>query len=126
MTIVIIAGGRDYRSPQPSDFIWLDHLHAQLGGITGVVSGGASGADRLGEQWAVSLKIPVKIFKADWSQHGSAAGPIRNQQMADFLVCYPQRAVLLFPGGRGTQSMRNIARKHQIDVYEFPSLTPSP
>jgi hypothetical protein len=124
MTIVIIAGGRDYQGTSDS-LVWLDQILAQLG-IAGVVTGGASGADDLGRRWAEDLDIPVKIFKPDWSTHGSAAGPIRNQQMADFLLLYHQRAVLLFPGGRGTQSMRNIARKSGIDVYEFPSLTPSP
>jgi hypothetical protein len=124
MTIVIIAGGRDYRCTQPS-LIWLDQMLAQLG-IAGVVTGGASGADDLGRRWAEDLDIPVKIFPANWSQHGPAAGPIRNQQMADFLLLYHRRAVLLFPGGRGTQSMRNIAKTSGIDVYDFPSLTPSP
>jgi len=125
MTIAIIAGGRGYRSPQPSDLIWLDQMLGKLG-ILGVVTGGASGADDLGRRWAEDLDIPVRIFKPDWSTHGSAAGPIRNQQMADFLLLYHQRAVLLFPGGRGTASMRNIAKTSGIEVYDFPHLTPSP
>jgi hypothetical protein len=119
--IVIIAGGRTYRGTNDS-LIWLDQMHGQLG-IRGVVSGGASGADALGESWAQTRGIPVKVFPADWHQLGYAAGPIRNQQMADFLLQYPKRAVLLFPGHRGTQSMRGIARKHQIPVYDFPDLT---
>jgi hypothetical protein len=122
--IVIIAGGRNYRGTNDS-LIWLDQMHGQLG-IRGVVSGGASGADALGESWAQTRGIPVKVFPADWHQLGYAAGPIRNQQMADFLLLYPRRAVLLFPGGRGTSSMRNIAKTSGIDVYDFPSLTPSP
>jgi hypothetical protein len=122
--IVIIAGGRDYKLDLKG-LGWLNLFNNQFR-VQGVVSGGATGADREGERWAYHQKIPVKIFPADWSQHGSAAGPIRNQQMADFLLLYHRRAVLLFPGGRGTQSMRNIARKSGIDVYEFPSLTPSP
>ena len=125
MTIVIIAGGRDYQPTQDSA-IWLGQMHQHLGGIQGVVYGGAPGADDFGRRWAQALNIPVKLFAADWNKHGPAAGPIRNQQMADFLLLYPRRAVLLFPGGRGTQSMRGIARKHQISVYDFPSLTPTP
>jgi hypothetical protein len=124
MTIVIIAGGRDYRPTQDS-FSWLNALHGRLT-IDGVVSGGATGADRFGEDWARVLNIPLKIMKAEWHNYGFQAGPIRNQQMADFLLLYHQRAVLLFPGGRGTASMRNIAKTSGIAVYDFPSLTPSP
>jgi hypothetical protein len=120
--IVIIAGGRDYQPTQESA-IWLDQMHQQLGGIQGVVYGGAPGADDFGRRWAQDLDIPVKLFAADWNKHGPAAGPIRNQQMADFLLLYPRRAVLLFPGGRGTSSMRNIAKTAGIEVFEFPRLT---
>jgi hypothetical protein len=123
MTICIIAGGRDYH-PTAEGAAWLGQLLVTLG-IVGVVSGGASGADNFGEWWAQNRGIPVKIFKADWQTHGSAAGPMRNEQMAKFLKLYLQSAVLLFPGGRGTQSMRNIAKREGIPVYEFPHLTPS-
>lgn len=112
--IVIIAGGRDYQMTDASHR-WLDSMP-----IEGVVSGGAPGADRGAEAWARLRGIPVAVFKADWNEHGSAAGPIRNQKMANFLVQYPNRAVLLFPGGRGTNSMRGIANKMGITVMEFP------
>jgi hypothetical protein len=122
--IVIIAGGRDYKLDLKG-LGWLNLFNNQFQ-VQGVVSGGASGADREGERWAYHQHIPVKVFKADWNQHGSAAGPIRNKQMADFIAQYPRRAVLLFPGGRGTASMRNIAKTVGLEVYEFPSLTPIP
>ena len=124
MTIVVIAGGRDYQ-PTTDSAVWLDQVRAKLN-IQGVVYGGAPGADDFGRRWAQDMNIPVKLFAADWATHGRAAGPIRNQDMANFLLQYPNRAVLLFPGGRGTESMRNIAKKAGIPVYEFPTLTPSP
>lgn len=49
---------------------------------TEIVSGGAKGADRLGEEWAKLNGIPVRIFEANWERHGHAAGPIRNEEMA--------------------------------------------
>ena len=55
-----------------------------------------------------------KRFPADWDKHGRAAGPIRNAQMARYAD-----AVALFPGGRGTASMRRVAEKAGITVYEF-------
>ena len=44
-----------------------------------VVSGGAKGADSLGELWAINNNIPVKIFKPEWNKYGKKAGPIRNE-----------------------------------------------
>src|SRR5690606_3144256 len=92
---LIIAGGRDYRFT-PNDIEQLNSLK----NITEVVSGGAKGADAEGEQWATEQGIPIKIFKADWKQYGRGAGPRRNQAMADYAD-----AVVLFPGGKGTENM---------------------
>lgn len=114
--IVIIAGGRNFVGT-PEDAAWLDALHFRMR-ISGVVHGGAPGADRFGATWAAQRGIPIKEFLADWDQHGRAAGPIRNQQMCDFICRYPQRAVILFPGGRGTASMRDIAMKAGVEVYD--------
>lgn len=47
--------------------------------ITLVVSGGARGADSLGESWAAKNNIPVKIFKPEWHKYGKSAGMIRNE-----------------------------------------------
>lgn len=52
--------------------------------ITEIVNGGATGADRLGEQFAKENNIPVKVFQADWNQYGKKAGPIRNHEMAKY------------------------------------------
>lgn len=59
--------------------------------ITEIVSGGAKGADALGERFAAEHKIPLKIFPADWNRFGKAAGPLRNEQMAlyaDMLIAF--------------------------------------
>lgn len=61
-----------------------------------IVSGGATGADALGEQYARERGWPVKRFPADWDL-GKRAGPLRNAQM----VAYATHLVA-FPGGRGT------------------------
>ncbi len=78
----IIAGGRDYAWTE-ADFGRLDRLRAEHG-ITEVVSGGATGADRLGELWAKSRALPRRVFRADWKTHGRAAGPRRNAEMAAY------------------------------------------
>jgi len=59
--------------------------------ITILVSGGAKGADTLGEQYAKENNIPTKIFLPDWEKHGKAAGFIRNTDIineAELVVAF--------------------------------------
>lgn len=49
--------------------------------ITLIVSGGARGADSLGERFAKDNNIPTKIFLADWDRLGKKAGFIRNKDI---------------------------------------------
>ena len=120
--IVIIAGGRTYHANALAT-AWLNAMHERLH-ITEVVSGGASGADKLGEEWAMDNKLATTIFSADWATHGRAAGPIRNERMAVYLQGHEHKAVLLFPGGSGTRSMRGIARQSGLTIYDFLSKPP--
>jgi hypothetical protein len=56
-----------------------------------VISGGAKGADKLAQDWAIQNDIPVKIFLPDWTKFGKAAGVIRNKQIvldADFCIIF--------------------------------------
>ena len=103
---VVVAGGRDYRITG-ADEAWLDTLP-----IREVVSGGATGADAGGEAWARKRGIPVKRFPADWNTHGRAAGPIRNRQMAEHA-----EGVVIFPGGRGTDSMRREGERRGLQMF---------
>lgn len=58
-----------------------DTLFPYLTRITLVVSGGARGADTLGEQWAKNNNIKTLIFPADWEKYGKRAGFIRNEDI---------------------------------------------
>jgi len=56
-----------------------------------VVSGGAKGADTLGEQWAKENNIPTLIFKPEWDKYGKSAGFRRNQDIVkncDMVVAF--------------------------------------
>ena len=113
---LIIAGGRYYHL-SPADHAFLDEVVQFLNApITEVVTGGASGADRGGMSWAASRNIPTRTFLPNWDTYGRAAGPIRNHQMAEYVA--PDGAVVLFPGGRGTESMRNEAAGLNLRVFE--------
>lgn len=48
-----------------------------------IVHGGAKGADTMAQDFALSHGTTFDIFKADWNEHGRAAGPLRNQAMVD-------------------------------------------
>ena len=109
---LIIAGGRDYEITK-EDHFFLNDILLNAGPISEVVSGGARGADSAGKWWAARTGIKVKVFKADWDTHGKAAGPIRNREMAKYAD-----AVVLFPGGRGTNSMYEQAKAHGLTIYD--------
>ena len=46
--------------------------------IIQIISGGARGADTIGEKYADDNNISKLIFKADWKKYGKKAGFIRN------------------------------------------------
>ena len=112
-TRVIIAGGRHFR-----DYALLrsfcDRVLNDYTPTIQVVSGGAFGADALGERYAREHGYPVKRFPADWEKHGTAAGPIRNREMAengDVLVAFWDLH------SRGTASMIYEAQKKDLTIF---------
>lgn len=109
---VIVCGGRDYTDREAA-FAALDRFHAQKG-ITCLIQGGATGADALAYEWALLRRVIAHNVPADWSKHGKAAGPIRNQQMIDK---YRPNALIAFPGGRGTDDMMKRAKAARLPVY---------
>lgn len=85
-----------------------------------IISGGAKGADTIGEQYARNNNIKLKIFPADWSI-GKQAGFIRNCQMADYIVSDPDYipiVIALWDGiSKGTEHMITQASKRGCKVY---------
>lgn len=119
----LIAGGRDFR-----DRTWMtDHVgyvttvDAQAGRETVVVEGGARGADSLARLVATEFGHQVVEFEAEWDRYGKSAGYRRNEQMARFLKHCQRKghtvSVVLFPGGRGTEHMREIAKSFGLPVF---------
>ena len=111
MNKVIVAGSRSF-----DDFDLLqrklDKLLAYLEDIE-IVSGGAKGADTLGEQWAEIHDLPVKLFPADWDNLGRSAGYRRNEQMAQ----YATHLVAFWDGqSKGTKHMVETAKHLGLKV----------
>lgn len=110
---ILVCGGRTYDRADRVEKA-LSELHA-VRGFTQLIHGGALGADTLAARWAFRHSVPATAFPADWTAHGSAAGPIRNQAMADELP----GLVVAFPGGRGTADMVRRAQLKGIEVIEI-------
>lgn len=109
---IIVCGGRDFDAT-PVQKLWLKETFHELSGDW-VVSGGAPGADLLGEEFARHFAIPLMVFTADWREFGNVAGPKRNERMARIA-----NAVIAFPGGRGTADMVRRAKAHCLVVREW-------
>lgn len=119
MVRVIIAGTRNF-SDYPLMKDKLDRLRASIG-VFEVVSGGATGADSLGEKYAEENKLPIKRFIPDWDKFGKAAGYKRNEEMAQ----YADGCIVFWDGkSKGTEHMINLAKKYNIQLsiinYEKP------
>jgi len=82
-----IIGSRDFNNYE----LLCEELESYKDKITEVVSGGAKGADSLGERWANENEIPTQIFLPDWNKHGKGAGLIRNHDIiknSDVVVAF--------------------------------------
>lgn len=106
----IIAGSRGWTDKQS-----LVQAIAMCGWpVTTILSGGAKGADRLGEAWAKTHGIPLELYLADWDTWGKSAGYRRNLQMA----ANAEALIALWNGkSRGTAHMINIAHNAGLPVY---------
>ena len=106
----IIAGGRYYYFTEAD----INRLNSIKDTISEVISGTATGADTDGETWAKSHNIPIKRFRPDWNSFGRSAGYKRNVEMANYA-----EQCIIFPGGKGTDHMFNIATKKGLKVIDW-------
>lgn len=105
--VIGIVGGRDF-----DDYSLLTTtMNEYVDKVHLIVSGGAKGADSLGERWAKENNKKTLIFKPEWEKFGKSAGFIRNQEIvknSDF--------VLAFWDGKskGTKSSIDLCKKNEI------------
>ena len=117
--VVLVTGGRDYR-----DEVAIAAALEAEAPIDRLIHGGCpSGADIRAWKWAQRRGIAVSIYPADWRQYGSAAGPVRNAEMAVTLAEYRDAGcevlVLAFPGGSDTADMVRQAKLHGLPIKEI-------
>ncbi len=112
---MIIAGGRDFIGSH-KDLLEIAEVCDKYE-VTEIISGGARGADQFGETFANLTALDLKIVPAEWDLYGKSAGYKRNVIMAELADI-----VFLFPGGKGTDHMKNIAIKKGLIVIERSNL----
>lgn len=74
-----IVGSRTFTNYNVLEKFILDNINIQ--NIEQIISGGAIGADKLGEVFAKKYSIPTIIFKPDWNLYGKKAGFLRNNDI---------------------------------------------
>lgn len=109
---VIIAGSRgfdDYELLKSYAGMKLSKIFESVE----IVSGGARGADALGERYAREMGFSLKVFPTEWDKYGKSAGYRRNAQMADYAD-----ALIAFWDGEspGTKNMIQLAREKGLRV----------
>ena len=141
-SLVIAAGGG-------RDLSWSHQrvaaeLLARSGGrlVHLVLHGGARGADAAIARAAHQLGWSSLVMPAEWRRHGRAAGPIRNRELLEQAIAravahtspgsIASVLVVAFPGGAGTASLVQQARRLAsrspvpISVAEVQQLCASP
>ncbi len=81
-----------------------------------VISGGARGVDKTGEQWAATNNIPIRVVPAHWEKYGKSAGYRRNLEMADDADIL----IAVWDGqSEGTKHMIDIMQAANKPVFVF-------
>ena len=111
---VAIVGSREFKDYELLKSTMIGFAK-DYGKPTSVVSGGARGADKLGEKWARENKIDLTLFKPDWST-GKHAGLDRNHDIvreATHVVAFPSK------NSRGTFHTIKLAKQRKLPVLEI-------
>lgn len=123
---VIVCGPRDFND---CDVVF-EAIEKSGFDISEIVSGGATGADTIGEQWAREKGLPISQFIPDWNnidapgaivktngrgQYNAKAGFDRNQKMAD----YADAVVAIDLDTNGTNDMLERAEKAGLKVFRY-------
>lgn len=115
MKAVLIAGSRGF-TDRSRLFKVMDSLLSRWlgqGETITIISGGARGADALGEAYARERGFNCTVVPAEWNKYGRSAGYRRNQvmaAMADALVAFWDGS------SPGTRHMIGLARERGLPL----------
>jgi hypothetical protein len=112
ITLVLVTGGRDY-TDIGTVFDCMTKLNSQFARLI-VIHGDAVGADTLAYTVCEEVGIEQVRIPAAWNKYKKAAGPIRNKLMLDLFPTLD--LIIAFPGGTGTENMKQQSIKRGIPV----------
>ena len=112
MKRIAIVGSRGFNQYELMKKFILERISPDK--IELVVSGGARGADTLGEQFADEFGIEKLIFLPDWKRYGKGAGPLRNTD-----IIKNSDIVFVFHDGvsRGAMDDINKAFRYRKELF---------
>lgn len=118
---IIICGGRHFNDYNALESL-VDSVFVEKGLTNNeveIVSGHCEGADMLGEMYAKNHGIVCKVFPAEWTKCGRAAGPIRNSQMIEYASesSIPIVVAFVSPRTKGTLDTINKATKKGFSIF---------
>lgn len=108
MFVACVTGSRHAKFPSKV-FKPMDEI-SMVFPIDILMHGGATGVDDFADKWARKKGIQPVVFPALWGYHGNAAGPVRNNNMSEFLSMIGYY-LIVFPGGAGTADMKKNGLK---------------
>lgn len=115
MLRIVIAGSRSYCNFEEAETFIRESLKTISAHPPFIVlCGGAKGADQLGEKFALCNAFPIEHHFPQWQRFGKAAGPIRNQKMAelcDVVICFWDGK------SKGTASLIRYAKKFKKTIF---------
>lgn len=99
---VLIAGSRSFNNYYEAEsYIDLCLSNIKKYNQIIIISGGAAGADKIGEMYADANKMKCERYLPEWEKFGKSAGLRRNYMMvknSDYVICFWDRK------SRGTKS----------------------
>lgn len=106
---VVRAGNYWMSSDQDN---WQNYMYSEI------ISGGAQGADALGERYAIKKQLPLKTFPANWEKFGKKAGALRNIEMAE----YADALIALWDGkSKGTfHIISEMVKRNKLVYIQCP------
>jgi len=120
--VVLVTGGRDY-TDRIEVHAALDDINIERKIVT-LIHGACrvdalrqnwsdlSGADKLANEWALSRKVQVVTYPANFSLYGRIGGARRRDR--DMFDLGQPDIVLAFPGNAGTRNCCAIAKARKI------------
>ena len=123
---IIVAGSREFNNYQLLQDV-CDMQTKDRDDVT-IISGGARGADKLGEDYSIERGFKLLRIEAEWNEYGKSAGYRRNCDMAITANSYIDRMCIAFSvnKSKGTNHMINICKRYNVPCLKVELTDDSP